>query len=302
MEKFLYSSEYTFPVLSLSNENEFLWTLHCTTTENKHRNPAVTTMTAFLTFKYLENSPTMKIINFLREYSYPVLSLPGGNSLVRTLHCTTIENKHRNPAITTMTAFLTFKHHKNSPTMKIINFLREYSYPVLSLLGENGCVQTLHCTTTENKHRNPAVTTMTAFLTFKHHENSPTMKIINFLREYSYPVLSLLGENGCVQTLHCTTTENKHRNPAVTTMVAFKHHENSPTVKIINFLREYSYPVLSLPGENSLLRTLHCTTRDNKQILCTITTVTASLTSKHLKNSLRREPILRLERILLSGP
>ena len=237
-------------------------------------------------FKHHENSPTMKIINFLREYCYPVLSLPGENGCVRTLHCTTTENKHRNPAVTTMVAF---KHHENSPTMKIINFLREYSYPVLSMLGENGCVRTLHCTTTENKHRNPAVTTMVAF---KHHENSPTMKIINFLREYSYPVLSMLGENGCVRTLHCTTAENKHRNPAVTTMVAFKHHENSPTMKIINFLREYSYPVLSLPGENSLVRTLHCTTRDNKQILCTITTVTASLTSKHLQNSLRMEQLV----------
>ena len=140
----------------------------------------------------------------------------------------------------------------------------EYTFPVLSLSNKNKFLRTLHCTTTENKHRNPAVSTMVAF---KHHENSLTMKIINFLREYPYPVLSLLGENGCVRTLHCTTTENKHRNPAVTTMVAFltfKYLENSPTVKIINFLREYSYPVLSLPGENSLLRTLHCTTRDNK--------------------------------------
>ena len=294
--------EYSYPVLSLPGENSLVRTLHCTTRDNKQILYTITTVTASLASKHLQNSLRMEKFLYSSEYTFPVLSLSNENEFLWTLHCTTTENKHRNPAVTTMTAFLTFKYLENSPTMKIINFLREYSYPVLSLPGGNSLVRTLHCTTIENKHRNPAITTMTAFLTFKHHKNSPTMKIINFLREYSYPVLSLLGENGCVQTLHCTTTENKHRNPAVTTMVAFKHHENSPTVKIINFLREYSYPVLSLPGENSLLRTLHCTTRDNKQILCTITTVTASLTSKHLKNSLRREPILRLERILLSGP
>ena len=221
----------------LSNENEFLWTLHCTTTENKHRNPAVTTMTAFLTFKYLENSPTMKIINFLREYSYPVLSLPGENSLLRTLHCTTRDNKQILCTITTVTASLTCKHLQNSLEGNQFCVSRQYSYPVLSLLGESSRVLTLHCTTIGKKYRNPAITTMTAFLTFKRHENSPTMKIINFLREYPYPVLSLLGENGCV-------------------------------------------------------RTFHCTTRDNKQILYTITTVTASLASKHLQNSLRMEQLV----------
>ena len=146
---------------------------------------------------------------------------------------------------------------------------------------------------------------MTASLASKHLQNSLRMEKFLYSSEYTFPVLSLSNENEFLWTLHCTTTENKHRNPAVTNMTAFltfKYLENSPTMKIINFLREYSYPVLSLPGENSLVRTLHCTTRDNKQILCTITTVTASLTSKHLKNSLRREPILRLERILLSGP
>ena len=224
-------------------------------------------MVAFLTFKHHENTPTMKKIKFLREYSYPVLSLPGENSLVRTLHCTTTENKQILYTITTVTASLTTEHLQNSLRMEKFLYSSEYTFPVLSLSNENEFLRTLHCTTTENKHRNPAITTMVAFLTFKHHENSPIMKIINFLREYSYPVLSLLGENGCVRTLHCTTTENKHRNPAVTTMTAFltfKHLENSPTMKIINFLREYSYPVLSLPGENSLVRTLHCTTRDNK--------------------------------------
>ena len=120
-------------------------------------------MTAFLTSKHLQNSLGGNQFCILRENSYPVLSLPGENSLVRTLHCTTRDNKHRNPAVTTMVPFLTFKHHENSPIMKIINFLREYSYPVLSMLGENGCVRTLHCTTTENKHRNPAITTMVAF-------------------------------------------------------------------------------------------------------------------------------------------
>ena len=280
----------------------------------QRRNPAVTTTTAFLTFKYLENSPTMKIINFLREYSYPVLSLPGENSLLRTLHCTTRDNKQILCTITTVTAsltskhlqnslegnqlcvsreysypvpnmttFLTFKHHENSPTMKIINFLREYSYPVLSLLGENSLLRTLHCTTRDNKQILCTITTVTASLTTKHLQNSLQGNQFCVSREYSYPVLSLPGESSRVQTLHCTTIGNKHRNPAITTMTAFltfKHHENSPTMKIINFLREYSYPVLSLPGENSLVRTLHCTTRDNKQILCTITTVTASLAFK----------------------
>ena len=151
--------------------------------------------------------------------------------------------------------------------MKIINFLREYSYPVLSLLGENGCVRTLHCTTTENKHRNPAVTTMTAFLTFKHHENSPTMKIINFLREYSYPVLSLPGENSLVRTLHCTTRDNKQILCTITTVtasLASKHLQNSLTILR---LERYSYPVLSLPGESSLVRTLHCHYTDHYNLV-----------------------------------
>ena len=183
--------------------------------------------------------------------------------------------------------------------------MREYSYPVLSLPGENSLVRTLHCTTRDNKQILYTITTVTASLASKHLQNSLRMEKFLYSSEYTFPVLSLSNENEFLWTLHCTTTENKHRNPAVTTMTAFltfKYLENSPTMKIINFLREYSYPVLSLPGENSLVRTLHCTTRDNKQILCTITTVTASLASKHLINSLRREPILRLERILLSGP
>ena len=191
-----------------------------------------------------------------------------------------------------MTAFLTFKHHENSPTMKIINFLREYSYPVLSLPGENSLVRTLHCTTRDNKQILCTITTVTASLASKHLQNSLRMEQFLCSSEYTFPVLSLSNENKFLRTLHCTTTENKHRNPAVTTMVAFKHHENSPTMKIINFLREYPYPVLSLLGENSLVRTLHCTTRDNKQILYTITTVTASLASKHLQNSLRMEQLV----------
>ena len=143
---------------------------------------------------------------------------------------------------------------------------------------------------------------MTASLASKHLQNSLRMEQLVY---YTFPFLSLSNENGFLRTLHCTTTEKKHRRSPLTTKTAFltsKHLQNSLGGDQFCVSRENSYPVLSLPGENSLVRTLHCTTRDNKQILRTITTVSASLTSKRLQNSLRREPTLRLERILLSAP
>ena len=166
-------------------------------------------MTAFLTSKHLQNSFGGNQFCILRENSYPVLSMPGENSLVRTLHCTTRDNKHRNPAVTTMVPFLTFKHHENSPTMKIINFLREYSYPVLSLPGENSLLRTLHCTTRDNKQILCTITTVTASLASKHLQNSLRRDEFCVSREYSYPVLSLPGESSRVQILHCTTRDNK---------------------------------------------------------------------------------------------
>ena len=92
-----------------------------------------------------------------------------------------------------MVAFLTFKHHENSPIMKIINFLREYSYPVLSMLGGKWLRTDTSLHYNREQTQKPSNNHYGSFLTFKHHENSPIMKIINFLREYSYPVLSLLG-------------------------------------------------------------------------------------------------------------